>query len=89
MFRDPNMFQAYTNRGKALIGLPDKQKPKYLKLLSKVKEHFPNETKDVIDRISQVDQAKVIEILDQIPNSVMGELYKEWVLRLLIYRKNG
>ncbi|WP_371810208.1 HipA domain-containing protein [Geobacillus sp. DSP4a] len=87
MFQDQRMFEAFTNRSFSLIGLPHKKKPKYKELLSFIYELYPKEVKKEIDRISQINEQQVTTVLDGVSENVMSKIYKEWVLKLLLYRK--
>ncbi|WKA46413.1 hypothetical protein QWV57_12055 [Geobacillus zalihae] len=87
MFQDQRMFEAFTNRSFSLIGLPHKKKPKYKELLSFIYELYPKEMKKEIDRISQINEQQVTTVLDGVSENVMSKIYKEWVLKLLQYRK--
>lgn len=87
MFLDRNMFKAYSNRSFSLIGLPEKKKPRYLELLSVIRENYPFEVKEAIDQIGIVNRQIIEEILESIPEEIMSVTYKDWVMRLLIYRK--
>jgi hypothetical protein len=43
--------------------------------------------KKEIDRISQINEQQVTTVLDGVSENVMSKIYKEWVLKLLLYRK--
>ncbi|AGT32669.1 hypothetical protein M493_12110 [Geobacillus genomosp. 3] len=45
------------------------------------------EMKKEIDRISQINEQQVTTVLDGVSENVMSKIYKEWVLKLLQYRK--
>jgi len=87
MFLDRNMFKAYSNRSFTLIGLPEKKKPRYLELLSVIRDNYPFEVKEAIGQIGSVNRQLIEEILESIPEEIMSVTYKDWVIRLLIYRK--
>lgn len=87
MFQDANMFRAYSNRSYSLIGLKNKMKPKYLELLSEIKLHFPDEIQQYIEQLHNVDRKLLEDIINPITEEVMSAIYKEWVIRLLLYRK--
>ncbi len=87
MLQDPVMLKAFCRRGTSLIGLPGKRKPKHTELLSVIDNTFPVETKQAFDKINNLDKLMIGKILDEIPSSSMTDLYKEWVLKLLMYRK--
>lgn len=87
LLMDYNRLQNYCNKGISLIGLNDKHKPRCLELLEEVNAKFPVETKKVLEQIGEVNRQMILKILDDIPPSIMDDVYKEWVEKLLIYRK--
>lgn len=87
MLKSDDMFKGYISRGRSLIGLPPKKKPKYLDLLSYIDLHFPKEISDVLEKLSNYDQPMVMQIIDSVPTTLMSEIHKEWIVRLLIDRK--
>ena len=87
MFQDQRMFTAFTNRSYSLIGLPDKKKPKYRELLNFIYQLYPQETKEMVERISQINEKQILVILSKISEEAMSKVYKEWVLKLLQYRR--
>lgn len=46
-----------------------------------------NKMKKEIDRISQINEQQVTTVLDGVSENVMSKIYKESVLKLLLYRK--
>lgn len=87
MFQDLNMFQAFTNRSHSLIGIDEKKKPKHLELLTVIFRQYSKEIDNAINNLSVLNKNNIVNILDKVPDSIMSELFKEWVLRLLLYRK--
>ncbi|AXM90509.1 toxin HipA [Anoxybacillus ayderensis G10] len=87
MFQDQKMFEAFTNRSHSLIGLPSKKKPKYKELLSFIYGLYPKEIQEIIERISNVDERTIAIVLNEIPDSCMNAIYKRWVSKLLLHRK--
>lgn len=87
LLRDERMFKGYCNRGRSLIGLPEKRKPKYIDLLSIMKRNFPIEGKKEMEKINKVNQPLINKILNEIPSELMKDIYKEWVLKLLLYKR--
>lgn len=83
------MMAGFCNRGKPCIGLPDRKKPKHFALLSYLHSHYPQETELAISRIEKLNKGKLVSTLNKIPKDIMSDLNKKWVLRLLLYRKNG
>lgn len=86
MLKDQNMFRAFTNRGTTLIGIGSKKKPKHLDLLSVILQQYPNELDANLNRLIQLNQVNLEKIVQLIPNSIMRDIYKEWVVKLLLYR---
>lgn len=87
MILDENMFKAYSSRSYALIGIVGKRKPKHFDLLSVVNQHYPLEVRQVIKQLEILNRSNIEKIVNSIPNELMNVVYKEWVLRLLLYRK--
>lgn len=87
MLTDDRMLAGFCNRGKSCIGLPNKQKPKHFELLSYLHSHMPSELKLAMTRLEQLNKGMLLLIVDDIPNDVMSDLDKKWVIRLLLYRK--
>jgi len=67
--------------------LPDKKKPKYRELLNFIYQLYPQETKEMVERISQINEKQILVILSEISEEAMSKVYKEWVLKLLQYRR--
>lgn len=88
MFKNPNMFRAFSNRSYSLIGLPDKKKPRFLDLLTVIKQSYPSEVQEAIHLINKVNENLLQGIMDSIPEEVMNITYKIWVKKLLLYRKD-
>lgn len=88
MFKDKNMFEAFTNKGKSIIGVGEKKKPKINALLSEVFRNLPDEFQEEIGRIRNLQNNTIEHILEMIPEKIMAPIHKQWVLRLLIHRKN-
>ncbi|WP_083412266.1 HipA domain-containing protein [Exiguobacterium sp. KRL4] len=87
MLRDSRMFEAFTNRSKSIIGLPEKKRPKLREFLLELKKNYPEFIKSELKRIERLNPVAVENILETIPETVMSNTYKKWVFRLLFYRK--
>ncbi|CQR46244.1 Serine/threonine-protein kinase CtkA [Paraliobacillus sp. PM-2] len=87
MLRDKRMFKGFCNRGKAIIGLPGSKKTKFLDLLTYINNCFPLEFKQSLEKINRVNDTMICNVLSEIPDSIMSEVYKEWVRAILLYRK--
>ncbi|MGG0031613.1 HipA domain-containing protein [Priestia megaterium] len=87
MLKDANMFGAFTNRGKSIIGIPSKKKPKIKALLHEIYALFPDVVSEEIERLNYLQTEEIKHILETIHLDIMSETYKIWVERLLIYRK--
>ncbi|WP_339230618.1 hypothetical protein [Aeribacillus sp. FSL K6-2833] len=74
MFQDQRMFTAFTNRSYSLIGLPDKKKPKYRELLNFIYQLYPQETKEMVERISQINEKQILVILNEISEEAMSKV---------------
>lgn len=88
MFKDPNMFKAFSNRSYSLIGIDGKKKPKYLELLSVIRSQYPKEVEDAVNRLSSLNKDSIVKVLNTIPTSIMSDVYKEWIVKLLLYRRD-
>jgi len=88
MLKDQNMFQSFTNRGKSIIGIGSKKKPKIKALLHEVYVMFPEIVTEEIERLNYLQSQGIKHILKTIPSEIMSETHKIWVERLLIYRKD-
>jgi hypothetical protein len=88
MFKDKNMFEAYNKRSYSLIGIGDKKKPKYSELIPVIKNQYPSCIKNFANFLSGLNHNMIIRILNTIPDAIMFDIYKEWVLELLLYRRD-
>lgn len=88
MFKDENMFKAFSNRSYSLIGIEEKKKPKYLELLSEIRSQYPKEIDDAVTRLSVLNKDNIVHVLNTIPTSIMSDIYKEWVVKLVLYRRD-
>ncbi|MEJ9280882.1 HipA domain-containing protein [Ureibacillus thermosphaericus] len=87
MFKDQKMFEAFTNRSYSLIGIGSKRKPKYLELLTFIRGQYSKQVDEAVDCLSMLNANNIQKILDTIPTSSMNDIYKEWVLKLLLFPK--
>ncbi|NMA90337.1 MAG: toxin HipA [Amphibacillus sp.] len=88
MLTDNRMLLGFCNRGKSSIGLPGRKKPKHFELLSYLQLYFPEELRTVVSRLEKLNKGMLLSIVDNIPNNVMNDLDKRWVIQLILYRKN-
>ncbi|MCP1359299.1 HipA domain-containing protein [Aneurinibacillus migulanus] len=88
MMRDTMMFKGFINRGYSIVGLAGKKKPKYHLILEHVKQQYPKEIEETINRLDALEETSIIRIIDAIPDEVMSSLHKEFVNKLIQYRKN-
>ncbi len=88
MLTDDKMLAGFCNRGKPSIGLPDRKRPKHLELLSFLHFHLPRELELAVTRLEQLNKGILLSIVNDIPKDIMSDLDKEWVIRLLLYRKD-
>ncbi|WP_318617973.1 HipA domain-containing protein [Sporosarcina sp. YIM B06819] len=87
MLTDDRMLEGFCNRGKPSIGLPGRKKPKHFELLTYLYSCSPQETGIIMDRLNKLNEGMLVTIVEDIPSDVMSDLDKEWVVRLLMYRK--
>lgn len=88
MFQDIRMFEAFTNKSKSIIGLIDKKKPKLTTFLPELLELYPDCVRKELNRLERLKPEALSNILNRIPGCIMSEIHKEWVTRLLFYRKS-
>lgn len=88
MLTDDRMLEGFCNRGRPNIGLPGRKKPKHFELLSYLYEFYPKELQLAVSRLEQLNKGMLVSIVNEIPNRVMSDLDKEWVIRLVLYRKD-
>ncbi len=87
MLTDNHMLEGFCNRGKPSIGLPGRKRPKHFELLSTLHNYMPQETAAAVTRLNKLNEGMLITIVEDISIDIMSELDKEWVVRLLMYRK--
>ncbi|MGN7479174.1 HipA domain-containing protein [Solibacillus silvestris] len=87
MLTNNHMLEGFCNRGKSSIGLPNKKRPKHFELLTLLNSYLPDEVAYAMERIKHLNKEMLYMVIDPIPNHLMSELDKEWVTRLLLYRK--
>jgi len=84
---DEEMFRAFTRRSRSIIGLRGKKKPKTLDLLTEIANRYPLECADAVERLEWITEPVVQQVLQLIPDQIMPEIYKVWVCKLVLYRK--
>jgi hypothetical protein len=57
-------------------------------LLIYLQLYFPEELRTVVSRLEKLNKGMLLSIVDNIPNNVMNDLDKRWVIQLILYRKN-
>lgn len=87
MLTDDRMLQGFCNRGRSSIGLSGRKKPKHFELLSYLYQSFPKELQLEVSRLEQLNVEMLLSIVDEIPNNIMSDLDKKWVIRVILYRK--
>ncbi|ANU10135.1 hypothetical protein BBH88_07385 [Planococcus antarcticus DSM 14505] len=88
MLTDDHMLAGFCNRGKSSIGLPDRKKPKHFELLAYLRLHSEKALEIELARLEQLHKGMLLAIVDNIPDEVMSDLDKEWIVRLLLFRRN-
>ncbi|WP_242634540.1 HipA domain-containing protein [Bacillus timonensis] len=88
MFKDLNMFQAFSNRSFSMIGLPEKKKPRFMELLDVIRKNYPTEVQEAVHLIHIINEELLEGIMESIPEEVMSITYKKWVKKLLLHRKD-
>lgn len=84
--RDVKAFEGFTNRSQTLIEIDGKRKPKTLRLLEYLKANYHTLYNEIIACYSNLNYNLVLDILSKVPNEIMSEVYKKWVLRLIKHR---
>ncbi|MQR87047.1 toxin HipA [Bacillus megaterium] len=88
MFKDKNMFESFTNKGKSTIGVESvRKRPKIKVLLEEVHSRFPEIVKNEIQRLEYLQKEGIKHIVNSLPSEVISETHKIWVEKLLLYRK--
>lgn len=88
ILRDEERFLGFIRRGKSLIGLPDRKKPKYLDLLTHIRMKYSNEVLKNLDRLDSLTDSACIAILNEVPDAYMSAIKKDFVHFLINKRKN-
>lgn len=87
MLTDDRMLEGFCNRGRPSIGLPGRKKPKHFELLSYLYSCLPQELAIIMESLNKLNKGILITTVKDIPSEIMSDLDKEWVIRLLMYRK--
>lgn len=87
MLTDERMMNGFCNRGKSCIGLPNRKKPKHFELLSFLNNCLPQELEINMHRLNKLNEEMIVTTVKDIPTGIMSDLDKEWIIRLLMYRK--
>ncbi|GLG01255.1 hypothetical protein Alches_12940 [Alicyclobacillus hesperidum subsp. aegles] len=88
MLRDEERFLGFIRRGKSLIGLPDRKKPKYLELLTHIQMKYPNVVFKNLECLESLTDSALIAILNEVPDAYMSPIKKDFVHHLINKRKN-
>ncbi|MDM5309696.1 HipA domain-containing protein [Peribacillus frigoritolerans] len=88
MFGNTKMFEAFTNKGKSIIGLSDKKKPKIKLFLPHLQQMYPQIIDEEIMRLNYLQEDGIKHILEGIPFDIMSKTEKKWVEKILLYRKS-
>ena len=83
-----HMLAGFCNRGKSSIGLSNQKKPKHFELLSYLKNSLPQEMEIAITRLNRMNEGMLQVIVADISSEIMSDLNKEWIIRLLMFRKD-
>jgi hypothetical protein len=67
MFKEVDMFTAFSNRSFSLIGIENRRKPKYLDLLSVIRRQYPKEITEAVDRLVNLNRDSIEKVLNRIP----------------------
>lgn len=87
MLKDNRMLHGFCNRGKSSIGLPNEKKPKHFKLLEYIEQRLPTDLEISLNKINSLNEDMIQHILNNISDNVMSSLNKDWIFKLLMYRK--
>lgn len=88
MFKDEMMFKSFTNRGYSLIGIGDRKKTKIKSLITHLYTRYPDIVSEEIARLDHLQNKDLKHILNTIPLEIMSEAQKQWIEKLLFYRRN-
>lgn len=87
MLIDKKMLNGFCNRGKSCIGLSNRKKPKHFELLHFLYHSFPQELEISMQRLNKLNEEMIVTTVKDIPIDIMSDLDKEWIVHLLMYRK--
>lgn len=87
MLSDKRMLKGFCNRGRPCIGLSGKRKPKHMELLSYLNYHFPEEIERGLNSFNKINEGMLNTIVKDIPSEIMDNITKQWIIRLLMFRK--
>lgn len=88
MMKNSDMLQGFIRRGYSLIGIPERKKPKHLDLLSYVYLMYDKSLVKHIEQLEKLTSRDVLNVIEKVPDIYMDEIYKEWVFRLVMARKD-
>jgi hypothetical protein len=88
MLKDDMMFKSFTNRANSLIKIGEREKTKVKLLITHLYTKHPDVVSEEIARLDHLQIEDLRHILNTIPLEVMSEVQKQWVEKLLIYRRN-
>lgn len=87
ILRDEEQFLGFIRRGKSMIGLPGRKKPKYLDLLTHIQMKYPNEVLKNLARLESLTDSAMIAFLNEVPDAYMSAIKKDFVHILINKRK--
>lgn len=81
-------FNAYINRSKSLIYNPKSgKKYTHFELIKKLKETHQVEIEREINKLNKITNEEIEEIVNKIPNELMTDIHKQFIVKYLIIRK--
>ena len=81
-------FESYINKSPTLIYNSETgKKYTHFELIKKLKENYEKEIKNEIQKIGNISNAKLEEIVNKIPNELMNDMHKQLIIKYLTIRK--
>lgn len=87
LLSDKNRFQAFTARGRQMIGCGSTKRPKIERVLNELLAQYPQKVLQAIDSITHLSDQAITNVVDRIPEEAMTLWQKKWCIQLIVYRR--
>lgn len=81
-------FEAYIERSVAVIRNNKGKKYKHFELVKEMYKRYPNQMKKEIINLKKLTNNEISKIVNKIPNELMQEKQKEFIIKYVEIRKN-